>query len=53
MNINHKFKINHCYAEFNLVAYAYCIYEFEHHFEKIKIKDPHIAKYLKEIGVEK
>ena len=28
MNINQKFKTNHCDAEFDLVAYAYRVYEF-------------------------
>ena len=53
MNINHKFKTDHCESEFDLVAYAYCVYEFQHHFEKIKVKDLRIATYLEEIGVEK
>ena len=53
MNINHKFKTNHCDAEFELVAYDYCVFEFEHHVEKIKVKDPRIVVYFKEIGVEK
>ena len=46
MNINHKFKIDHCDSEFALVAYVYCVYEFHLHFEKIKLKDLLIAAYL-------
>ena len=42
MNINHKFKIDHCDAEFDLAAYVYRILDFNHHFEKIKVKDLHI-----------
>ena len=53
MNINHKFKTDHCDAEFDLAAYAYWVSEFNHHFEKIKEKGPRIAAYLKDIGVEK
>ena len=53
MNINHKFKTNHCDAEFDLAAYAYHVFEFQCHFENIKVKDPRIATYLEEIGVEK
>ena len=53
MNINHKFQTDHCDAEFDLVAYAYRVFEFNHHFEKIKVKDSHIVMYLEGIGVEK
>ena len=53
ININHKFKTDHCDAEFDLVAYAYRVSEFQHHFEKIKVKDQRIAIYLEEIGMEK
>ena len=37
MNINHKFKTNHCDFEFDLVAYVYRVSEFQQHFEKIKV----------------
>ena len=53
MNINHKFKTDYCDAEFDLTAYAYRVSKFQHHFEKIKVKDPRIATYLEEISVEK
>ena len=53
MNINHKFKTDHCDSEFDLAAYAYRASEFHVHFEKIKLKDPRIATYLEEIGKEK
>ena len=53
MNINHKFKTDHCDSEFDLAAYAYRASEFHVHFEKIKLKDPRIASYLEEIGKEK
>ena len=53
MNIKHKCKIDHCDSEFDLAAYAYCVSEFQPHFEKIKVKDPCIATYLEEIGMEK
>ena len=52
-HINHKFKIDHCDAEFDLAVYAYLVSEFQHLFEKIKVKDPRIATYLGEIDVEK
>ena len=51
MNINHKFQTNHCDKAYELVAQLYQIFYFNHHFDKIKIKDPAIAKYLEEIGV--
>ena len=53
VNINHKFKIDHYDAKFNLATYVYRVSEFQHHFEKIKVNDPHIATYLEEISVEK
>ena len=52
-NTNHKFKTNHCDAEFELAAYTYHISKFEHHFENIKVKDLCLAAYLEEISVEK
>ena len=30
MNMNHKFKTNHCDSEFDLAAYAYRVSEFQH-----------------------
>ena len=53
MNINHKFKTDHCDSKFDLAAYAYRVCEFHLHFEKIKLKDPRIVAYLEEIGKEK
>ena len=53
MNINHKFKTDYCDAEFDLAVYAYRVSEFQYYFEKIKVKDPCIATYLKKISVEK
>ena len=53
MNINHEFKNGHCDVEFELTTHAYHVSEFEHHFKKIKLKDPRIATCLEEIGVEK
>ena len=47
MNINHKFKIDHCDAEFDLVVYAYHVSEFQHHFEKTKVKNPRVATLRK------
>ena len=52
MNINHKFKTDHCEKEYELAAQTYQIFNFNHHFEKIKVKNHAIAKYSKEIGVE-
>ena len=36
MNINHKFKTDHCNTKFDLAAYAYRVSNFNPHFEKIK-----------------
>ena len=53
MNINRKFKTDHCDSKFDLAAYVYRVSEFQHHFEKIKVKDPRITTYLEKIDMEK
>ena len=53
MIINHKFKTDHYDVEYELAANAYRILDFNHQFEKIKVKDPAITQYLKDISIEK
>ena len=49
VNINHNFKTNHCDKEYELTAPVYQIFDFNHKFDKIKVKDPALAKYLEDI----
>ncbi|XP_062105134.1 uncharacterized protein LOC133816842 [Humulus lupulus] len=54
MNITAKFKTDHCHEEYFLAAKAYMERVFLRHFEKIKLKYPDIAQYLKnQFGFEK
>ncbi|PON58048.1 hypothetical protein PanWU01x14_169790 [Parasponia andersonii] len=53
MNIQAKFKTDHCHSEYFLAAKSYRMSDFLPHFEKIKVKDQAIATYLEEIGIEK
>lgn len=53
MNIMAKFKTDKCHAEFELASKAYRMSEFDRHFDKVKAKDPRIAAYLEEIGVQR
>lgn len=53
INIIVKFHTYHCHEEYFLAAKVYCIFEFYHHFDKIKINDPAIADYFEGIGIEK
>ena len=56
ISINHKFETDHCDVEYKfnkLAANAYQISDFNHQFEKIKVKDPAIDQYFEEISVEK
>ncbi|XP_047335801.1 uncharacterized protein LOC124939366 [Impatiens glandulifera] len=53
MNIVAKFKTDNCHVEFDLASRAYTESMFQKHFDKIRTKDPMIAQYLEQIGVER
>ncbi|XP_047337898.1 uncharacterized protein LOC124941602 [Impatiens glandulifera] len=42
-----------CHVEFDLASRAYTESTFQKHFDKIRTKDPRIAEYLEQIGVER
>ncbi|XP_047306200.1 uncharacterized protein LOC124909578 [Impatiens glandulifera] len=53
MNIMAKFKTDNFHDEFDMASRAYIVPQFHQHFDKIKTKDPRIAAYLEQIGVER
>ena len=53
LNVQHKFKTDHCGIELNAAAYAFNKTTFEAHFRQLRRKDVEMAKYLKEVSFDR
>jgi hypothetical protein len=53
LNVQHKFKTDHCRFELYDAAYAFSKTAFEANFRQLRRKDVEMAKYLEEVGVDR
>ena len=53
LNVQHKFKTDHCGIELYDATYAFNKRAFEAHFRQLMRKDVEIAKYLEEVGFDR
>lgn len=53
MNVAHVFKTDVCGPEMYGACYAWRKSVFHAQFEKLRRKDPNLAKYLEDIGIER